>query len=105
MGTRHLYGLRKLSQTPFCNVELAALCDIQRENAELAASEAETLLGVRPLIFTDLEEMVCGVPDLAAVDIVTDPSVHHSVACKAMDLGLHVMVEKPMASPSKPARK
>ena len=87
MGTRHLYGLRELSQTPFCNVELVALCDIRRENAELAASEAERLLGIRPQIFTDLEEMARQVPDLAAVDVVTDPSVHHSVACEAMDLG------------------
>ena len=97
MGTRHLYGLRELSQTPFCNVELVALCDIRRENAELAASEAERLLGIRPQIFMNLEEMARQVPDLAAVDVVTDPSVHHSVACEAMDLGLHVMVEKPMA--------
>ena len=53
MGTRHLYGLRELTQTPFNNVELCALCDIRRENAELAAAEAEKLLGVRPAIFTD----------------------------------------------------
>ena len=105
MGTRHLYGLRELSQTPFCNVELAALCDVRRENAELAASEAERLLGIRPLIFTDLAEMARQVPDLAAVDVVTDPSVHHSVACEAMELGLHVMVEKPMAITVKACRK
>ena len=37
------------------------------------------------------------VPDLTAVDVVTDPSVHHDVVCQALDLGLHVMVEKPMA--------
>ncbi len=105
MGTRHLYGLRQLSQTPFCNVELVALCDIRRENAELAASEAESLLGVRPKIFTNLEEMARQVPELKAVDIVTDPSVHHSVACEAMDLGLHVMVEKPMAISVKACQK
>ena len=97
MGTRHLYGLRELTQTPFNNVELCALCDIRRENAELAAAEAEKLLGVRPAIFTDLEEMVRQIPDLTAVDVVTDPSVHHTVVCQALDLGLHVMVEKPMA--------
>ena len=97
MGTRHLYGLQELAQTPFNNVELAALCDIRRDNAELAAAEAEKLLGVRPEIFTDLEEMVRRVPDLAAVDVVTDPSVHHEVVCQALDLGLHVLVEKPMA--------
>ena len=97
MGTRHLYGLRELAQTPFCNVELAALCDIRRENAEQAAAEAEQLLGVRPRIFTDLEAMARDLPELAAVAVVTDPSVHHGVVCQALDLGLHVMVEKPLA--------
>ena len=97
MGTRRIHGLRELTNTPFCNVELAALCDIRLENAELAASEAERLLGIRPPVFTDLEEMVRQVPDLVAVDVVTDPSTHHDVVCQALDLGLHVMVEKPMA--------
>ena len=104
MGTRHLYGLRELVQSPFANVELAALCDIRRENAVLAATEAETLLGVKPQIFTELETMVREVPDLDAVDVVTDPSVHHVVACQALDLGLHVMVEKPMAITVKACR-
>ena len=97
MGTRHLYGLRELTQTPFCNVELAALCDIRRDTAELAAVEAEKLLGFRPEVFTDLEEMARQVSDLAAVDVVIDPSVHHNVVCQALDLGLHVLVEKPLA--------
>ena len=97
MGTRHLYGLAELTKTPFANVELAAVCDIRRENAELAAGEAEKLLGARPRVFTDLERMAREVPDLHAVDVVVDPSDHHTVACRALDLGLHVMVEKPLA--------
>ena len=104
MGTRHLYGLRELVQSPFSNVELCAVCDIRRENAELAALEAEKLIGIRPEIFTDLEEMARAIPDLAAVDVVTDPSVHHDVVCQALDLGLHVMVEKPMAITVKACR-
>ena len=97
MGTRHLYGLRELAQTPFNNVELCALCDLNRDNAELAAKEVEELLGFKPPIFTDMEAMVQAIPDLMAVDVVTDPSVHHTVVCQALDLGLHVLVEKPMA--------
>ena len=104
MGTRHLYGLRELVQSPFSNVELCAVCDIRRENAELAAGEAEKLLGIRPAVFTDLEEMARTVPDVNAVDVVTDPSVHHDVVCQALDLGLHVMVEKPMAITVKSCR-
>ena len=105
MGTRHLYGLRELVQSPFNNVALSALCDIRRENAELAATEAEKLLGVRPPVFTDLEEMTREVPDLIAVDVVVDPSVHHDVVCQALELGLHVMVEKPMAITVKACQK
>ena len=97
MGTRHLYGLGELAKTPFDNVELVAVCDIRRDNAELAAAEAEKLVGQRPSVFTDLETMHRDVPDLMAVDVVVDPSVHHAVVCQALDLGLHVMVEKPMA--------
>ena len=70
MGTRHLYGLKELTESPYANVELAALCDIRQENAELAAKEAEELLGVRPQVFTDLEEMARHTDDLAAVDVV-----------------------------------
>lgn len=97
MGTRHLYGLRELAKTPFNNVELCALCDLNRDNAELAAREAEQLLGSKPPVFTSIEEMAQAIPDLMAVDVVTDPSVHHTVVCEALDLGLHVLVEKPMA--------
>ena len=96
MGTRHLHGLRSLKQTPFNNVDLVALCDINRENAELAAKEADRLLGITPRVFTDLKTMASEI-EMDAVDVVTDPSVHHEVACVAMELGLHVMVEKPMA--------
>ena len=97
MGTRHLHGLAELAKTPFANVELAAVCDIRPENAELAAGEAEKLLGARPQVFTDLERMAREIPDLQAADIVVDPGYHHTVACRALDLGLHVMVEKPLA--------
>lgn len=97
MGTRHLYGLGELTRTPFANVELVAVCDIRRDNAELAADEAQKLLGSRPQVFADLEQMRRTVTDLHAVDVVVDPSAHHTVVCQALDLGLHVLVEKPLA--------
>lgn len=97
MGTRHLYGLRTLAQTPFNRMDLKAVCDVNPEHAGMAAAEAEKLLGVKPAIFADLEAMAAAMPELDAVDVVTDPAVHHEVACMALDLGLHVMVEKPMA--------
>lgn len=97
MGTRHLYGMRELLNSPFNNIEPVAVCDIRLENAELAASEAETLFGFKPAVFTDMEAMAKAIPDIDAVSVVTDPSVHHTVVCRALELGWHVMVEKPMA--------
>ena len=97
MGTRHLHGLKQLADSPFDCIELSAVCDISTENAELAAAEAEKLLGVRPKVCTNMEAMVQQVPDLEAVDVVTDPSVHHPVVCEALDLGWHALVEKPLA--------
>ena len=97
MGTRHLHGLKQLADSPFDAIELSAVCDIRAENAELAAAEAAQLFGARPKVCTNLDELVQQVPDLEAVDVVTDPSVHHEVVCEALDLGLHVLVEKPLA--------
>lgn len=97
MGTRHLHGLKQLVDSPFDAIELSAVCDISAENAAMAAAEAEQLLGVRPQICTNVEALVQQVPDLEAVDVATDPAGHHTVVCAALDLGLHVLVEKPLA--------
>ncbi len=97
MGTRHLHGLKQLADSPFDAIELSAVCDIRAENAELAAAEAAQLLGTRPKVCTNMAAMVQQVPDLEAVDVVTEPSVHHTIVCEALDLGLHVLVEKPLA--------
>ena len=88
MGTRHLHGLKQLADSPFDAVELSAVCDISAENAEMAAAEAEKLLGTRPKVCTNMEAMVQQVPDLEAVDVVTDPSVHHNRRLRGPRLGL-----------------
>ena len=97
MGGRHLLGLKELYETDMCNVQLVAACDVRQDNAEHLADDAERLLGRRPFVFGDMADMVAAVPDLQAVDITTDSGSHHSVACAAFDLGLHVLCEKPLA--------
>ena len=96
MGGRHLLGIKELYDSGMSNVELVAACDIRRDNAEYLAGEAEKLLGQRPGVYSDMAEMVRALPNLQAVDITTDGGSHHRVACAAFDLGLHVLVEKPM---------
>ena len=63
----------------------------------MAAAQVERMMGFSPSVFTSLEEMAAAVPGLQAVDVVVDPCFHEEVVCNALDLGLHVMVEKPMA--------
>ena len=97
MGGRHLLGLNELCTSGMCNVELVAACDLRVDNAEYLADQAEKLLGRRPLVFKDMAAMVAALPNLDAVDITTDSGSHHRVAPAALELGLHVLCEKPMA--------
>jgi predicted dehydrogenase len=95
MGRRHLkaYGaLREISAGSFA---VAAVCDPRLEAAESAADLAEQLLGSRPLVFADHAELIAS-GAVEALDIVTDPSVHHLIAVPALDEGLHVICEKPL---------
>jgi predicted dehydrogenase len=97
MGGRHLLGLKELSETPYHNVELVAVCDLRRDNAEHLASQAEDLLGTRPQVFERMDAMIAALPELQGVDITTDSGSHHAVATEAFGLGLHVFLEKPIA--------
>jgi predicted dehydrogenase len=97
MGGRHLLGLKELHDSGCANVELAAVCDLRRDNAELLAGKAEALLGRRPWVFDDLGKLAAGLPELQGVDVATDAGAHHRVAVAAFDLGLHVFCEKPLA--------
>src|SRR5581483_9597699 len=57
MGRRHLRGLARLATTSRSNVQLVAVCDLNQDNANFLADEAAELLGARPLVFADIEQM------------------------------------------------
>lgn len=72
-------------------VELVALCDLNEEGARKLAAQ----FGV-PRVYSDIGEMIDKEkPDL--VDICTPPQTHVKLAIEAMNLGCHVLIEKPMA--------
>jgi predicted dehydrogenase len=97
MGRRHLRGITRLSQSSLANLELVAVCDLNDENAQYLADEAKDLLGIRPRVFNDMEQMVREVGDLGAASVTTDAQSHHKVATAALELGLNVQCEKPIA--------
>jgi predicted dehydrogenase len=96
MGRRHLHGLARLEKAGINPFALTAVCDPRAEPAAAAAQLADELLGRRPAEYSDLSQMATEIaPD--AIDVVTTPSTHHAVASQALQLGIHVMVEKPVA--------
>jgi predicted dehydrogenase len=97
MGRRHLRGMAALAASSQQNVELAAVCDLRREQADLLADEAAELLGSRPPVFTNLEQMVRELPELEAADVTVDSGAHYAVAAACLQAGLHVLCEKPLA--------
>ncbi|MBV9171149.1 MAG: Gfo/Idh/MocA family oxidoreductase [Chloroflexi bacterium] len=97
MGRRHLAGLAELSRSPHMNLTLEAVCDPNLRNAEDLADEAHELLGDRPAVFGNAEQMVREVDGLEAADCPTDTGSHHRAATQLLELGLNVQCEKPLA--------
>jgi predicted dehydrogenase len=96
MGRRHLAGLAELARAEQ-TIELVAVCDLNERNATDLAGEAETLLGRRPAVFTNLATMLRETDGLEAAACTTDSGSHHTVATDLLDLGLHTLCEKPLA--------
>lgn len=97
MGRRHLTGVAALYRSDFRNIDLVAVCDLNRQNAEDLADEAAQHLGQRPRVFGDVREMTSAMPEIQGVDVVTDVAGHPTVAIACLKAGLHVQCEKPLA--------
>jgi predicted dehydrogenase len=95
MGRRHLRAYAALRGVGLDRFDVVAVCDPRREAAQEAADLAEELLGTRPAIYTDYEELV-GSGEVAALDVVTEPSAHHVIVPPALTAGVHVICEKPL---------
>ena len=93
MGRRHLAGYAELLKSDFCNVELAAVCDLDEQNAEELADEARALVGQRPRVFQSITTMTEAIDGLTAVDIATDVRSHHRVAIECLERGLHIQIK------------
>lgn len=86
MGKSHLKNYKANA-----NVEIAAVCDMNKELADTIAKE----YGVAN-IYTDANEMLAK-EKLDAVSVVTPNKFHSPLTLAAVDKGLHVLCEKPMA--------
>ncbi|MER7798016.1 Gfo/Idh/MocA family oxidoreductase [Microbacterium sp. NPDC096154] len=71
---------------------LAAVCDLDVERAQRVAES----VGGAPVL-TDVAAVLAD-PLIDAVAIATPARTHHALACRALEAGKHVMVEKPLAA-------
>ena len=95
MGRRHVSAYRALVGVGATKLQITAVCDPRLKAAEETAETVAELLGTRPVVFSDHEALIeSGLVE--ALDVVTDPSVHHLVAVPALSAGLHVICEKPL---------
>jgi predicted dehydrogenase len=90
---QHIKGFRKID-----GVEVSALCDTNAQRLAEIAAEYEI-----PHTYTSFDEMLAKEP-LQAVSVCTPNYLHESMTVKALEHGLHVLCEKPMATTSAEAR-
>ncbi|BCX02802.1 MAG: oxidoreductase [Candidatus Roseilinea sp.] len=96
MGQRHIKGMAKLRQAGRMRFSLEGVCDLIPSSAERAADLAEALLGKRPRVFASFAEMRTAIP-LDGISITTQPDAHLDLGLEALQAGVNVMVEKPIA--------
>jgi predicted dehydrogenase len=84
------YHMKEFVESP--NVKLVAVCDLNREEAMSFAKQ----YGAEKVVsdYRDLWQ----VPNLDAISIAVPNLLHASIAIEALERGLHVMCEKPMAT-------
>ena len=77
-------------------VKVIAICDIDSEHLKSSADKIKTMQGSRPKTFKYYKELL-SVPGLEAVIIATPPHWHALMFIDAVEKGLDVYCEKPLA--------
>ncbi len=76
--------------------EIAAVCDVDSEHLKNSADELEKLQGKRPQMFKLYQDLL-GIKGLDAVIIATPPHWHALPFLAALEQGLDIYCEKPLA--------
>ncbi len=104
MGNMHFNNYSQIE-----DIEVAAICDINEERFSGKGAEAGNIEGAQKELdltniqtYSDAEKMFSEA-DLDAVSITLPTYLHHEYTLKALNAGLDVLCEKPMAMDSKQA--
>ncbi|GAB5440876.1 MAG: Gfo/Idh/MocA family oxidoreductase [Fuerstiella sp.] len=94
-------GISKAYAQAFANglpFDLVGVADVNPQ----AAAEVAAMVGAQA--FDDIETMCCELQPTAAI-VCTPPNTHAAICVDLMNLGIHVLCEKPLAISSKEARR
>ncbi len=101
----HRRGMVELWKKGIRNFEVVAAVDIDLEKAERMASGIEDFQEKRPKVYEDLDELLKEPESFDAVGISTLHRNHHEMAVPCLELGKHVIIEKPFAFTMKACHK
>lgn len=104
IASSHVSGYRDLYTQNLRVFNIRALCDISVENSKEKRRAITGFQQCRPEIYDDFEEMLRK-ESLDAVDICLPHNMHHNVALKCLQEGLHVIIEKPLGITMRAAKK
>jgi predicted dehydrogenase len=88
-------GYRDLWARGCREFEIVACCDPVVEEAEARAGEIQAFQGTRPLVYASLDDLMAA-GGFVAADLCLAHFLHHQVAVRMLDAGIHVSVEKPV---------
>lgn len=94
IGTGHRAWAHIAVLNAIPDIEIVALVDPTPEFRDRAA----TLVGGKPAVYSDYRKMLAERKDLDAAVVVTPNFLHAEVTVAALEHGLHVICEKPMAT-------
>ena len=100
IGTGNIAGFHRDGYLAAENCDIVALCDLKREKAE---EFAKYCTGCNPTIYTDYNEMLKK-EQLDAVSVTTWNSEHKNASVAALNAGVNVLCEKPMAMNAEEAK-
>ncbi|MCM8809301.1 MAG: Gfo/Idh/MocA family oxidoreductase [Candidatus Omnitrophica bacterium] len=96
ISSNHIYGVKKLVENGCKEIEITALCDQNKENAEDKKNLIKQFQKNQPIIFTEYEKVIS--KKICDGFVLCLPHfLHHTIGIELLKNNYHIMIEKPLA--------
>ena len=100
----HLNGYEALLKAGYDKFQITAVVDNFEQNAKGFADRIEGFSGIRPAMYSSVEELIKA-KGADAADVATPHAFHHTASVPLLKKGIHCMVEKPFGITVKASKK